>query len=84
MRGEIVEFSMDSHEVAELDRLADIYADGDRDALLREAIRFMASRERAERLQRIQARVHDTIHPPSTVDCGDGDSTELSEEGRTP
>ena len=67
MRGEIVEFSMDSHEVAELDRLADIYADGDRDALLREAIRFMASRERAERLQRIQARVHDTIHPPSTV-----------------
>ncbi len=67
MSGEIVEFSMDSHEVAELDRLADIYADGDRDALLREAIHFMASRERAERLQRIQARVHDTIHPPSTV-----------------
>lgn len=84
MRGEIVEFSMDSHEVAELDRLADIYADGDRDALLREAIRFMASRERAERLQRIQARVHDTIHPPSTVDCDDADPTELPEEGRTP
>lgn len=58
---------MDSHDVAELDRLAAIYADGDRDAFLRDAIRFMASRERAERLQRIQARAHDTIHPPSTV-----------------
>ena len=52
MSGEIVEFSMDSHDVAELDRLAAIYADGDRDAFLRDAIRFMASRERAERLQR--------------------------------
>jgi hypothetical protein len=84
MSGEIVEFSMDSLEVAELDRLAAIYAGGDRDALLREAMRFMASRERAERLQRIQARVHDTIHAPSTVDCDDADPTELSDKGRTP
>ena len=83
MSGEIVEFSMDSHEVAELDRLADIYADGDRDALLREAIHFMASRERAERLQRIQARVHDTIHPASTADGEGSDPTRVSED-RTP
>ena len=83
MSGEIVEFSMDSHDVVELDRLAAIYSVGDRNAFLREAIRFIASRERAERLQRIQTRIHDTIHPPSTADGDDSDPTGVS-ESRTP
>ena len=83
MSSENVEFSLAPHEVAELDRLAAIYADGDRDELLREAMRFMASRERAERLQRLQARVHDTIHPASTADGEGSDPTRVSED-RTP
>lgn len=38
-------------DVVELDRLAAIYTGGDRDAFLREAIRVMAARDRAERRQ---------------------------------
>lgn len=61
MANEIVEFVLESDDVIELDRLAVIYADGDRDALLREAIGIMAAQERAERLQRLQARIHASI-----------------------
>lgn len=50
MTTEIVEFSLEPDDVVALDRLAEIYTDGNRDALLREAIRIMASQERAERL----------------------------------
>ncbi|MBF9335094.1 hypothetical protein G3N30_02255 [Microbacterium lacticum] len=58
MASEIVEFVVDSADVIELDRLAALYTGGDRDALVREAIRVMAARDRAERLQRLQARIH--------------------------
>lgn len=61
MTGETVEFVLETDEVIEIDRLAEIYTEGDRDALLREAIRIMAARERAERLQRLQARIHTSI-----------------------
>lgn len=66
MTSEIVEFALDPDDVTELDRLARIYSEGDRDALLREAIRIMAVRERAERLQRLQARIHASVGGPST------------------
>lgn len=65
MASEIVEFVVDSMDVIELDRLAALYTSGDRDALLREAIRVMAARERAERLQRLQARIHAGTGGPS-------------------
>lgn len=60
MAQEIVEFVLETDEVLELDRLAGIHTDGDRAALLSEAIRIMAAQERAERLQRLQARIHAT------------------------
>lgn len=60
MAQEIVEFVLDADEVLELDRLAGIHTDGDRAALLREAIRIMVAQERAERLQRLQERIHAT------------------------
>lgn len=66
MTSEIVEFALDPDDVTELDRLARIYSEGDRDALLREAIRIMAVRERAERLQRLQAWIHASVGGPST------------------
>ncbi|MFT4213358.1 MAG: hypothetical protein QM622_01075 [Microbacterium sp.] len=56
MTTEIVEFDLEPDDVIELDRLAGIYTDGDRDALLREAIRIMAARERVARLESVQAR----------------------------
>ncbi len=64
MTSEIVEFVLSSEDVIELDRLAALYTGGDRDALLREAIRIMAAQERAERLQRLQARVHASVNAP--------------------
>lgn len=66
MTSETVEFCLETDDVIEFDRLAGIYTDGDREALLREAIRIMAARERAERLQRIQARIHASVGGPST------------------
>lgn len=65
MADEIIEFALDAGDVRELDRLALLYTDGDRDALLREAIRIMGARERAERLQRLQARIHATVNRSS-------------------
>lgn len=65
MADEIIEFALDANDVTELDRLALLYTDGDRDALLREAIRIMAARERAERLQRLQARIHAAVNRSS-------------------
>lgn len=67
MTGETVEFVLETDDVIELDRLARIYTEGDRDALLREAIRIMAARERAERLQRLQARIHASVGGPSAA-----------------
>lgn len=58
MAQEIVEFVLEADDMLELDRLAGIHTDGDRTALLREAIRVMAAQERAVRLQRLQARIH--------------------------
>lgn len=65
MADEIIEFALDANDVTELDRLALLYTDGDRDALLREAIRIMGAQDRAERLQRLQARIHATVNPSS-------------------
>lgn len=48
METDISQFVVLDVDVVELDRLAAIYADGDRDAFLREAIRTMLARERAE------------------------------------
>ena len=42
---EIVEFDIEPEDRAELDRLVEIYGGGDPSAFLREAMRFMASRE---------------------------------------
>lgn len=64
MTTEIVEFSLEPDDVVALDRLAEIYTDGNRDALLREAIRIMASQERAERLRLLQERIHAGIGTP--------------------
>lgn len=64
MTGVTVEFVLESDDVLEFDRLAGIYAGGNRNALLHEAIRIMATRDRAERLQRLQARIHATIGGP--------------------
>lgn len=58
MAQEIVEFVLEPDDVRELDRLAGVHTDGDRAALLREAMRIMAAQDRAERLQRLQARIH--------------------------
>ncbi len=66
MADEIIEFALDANDVTELDRLALLYTDGDRDALLREAIRIMGAQERAERLQRLQARIRSSVGRPST------------------
>lgn len=65
MTGQTVEFVLELDDVLEFDRLAGIYAGGDRNALLHEAIRIMATRDRAERLQRLQAGIHATIGGPS-------------------
>lgn len=65
MTGEAVEFVLESDDVLEFDRLAGIYTGGDRNALLQEAIRIMATRERVERLQRLQARIHTSTGRPS-------------------
>lgn len=51
MTSDSPEFVVIDVDVAELDRLAAIYAGGDRDAFLREAVRMMAALERAEALQ---------------------------------
>lgn len=66
MTTETAEFVLEADDKIELDRLARVYTAGDRDALLREAIRIMAARERAERLQRLQARIHANVGGPST------------------
>lgn len=65
MTGVTVEFVLESDDVLEFDRPAGIYTGRDRNALLHEAIRIMATRDRAERLQRLQARIHATIGGPS-------------------
>ncbi|GAA4056939.1 hypothetical protein GCM10023065_02110 [Microbacterium laevaniformans] len=65
MTGKSVEFVLESDDVLEFDRLAGIHTGGDRNALLHQAIRIMATRDRAERLQRLQARIHATIGRPS-------------------
>lgn len=66
MTSAIVEFVLDGDDVIELDRLAGIYTGGDRDALLREAIRVMAARDRAERLRRLQTRIHASVGLPGS------------------
>lgn len=48
MEADISQFVVLDVDVVELDRLAAIYADGDRDVFLREAIRTMVTRERAD------------------------------------
>lgn len=64
MTEETVEFVLESDDALELDRLAGIYTGGDHNALLHEAIRIMATRERVERLQRLQTRIHVTTGGP--------------------
>lgn len=54
MAAETIGFAIQPEDRAELDRLVAIYGDGNRSAFLREAIRIMAARERAERFARIQ------------------------------
>lgn len=49
MATEIVQFVVEGEDRAELDRLVDHFGEGDRAAFLREVIRVMADRERAER-----------------------------------
>lgn len=65
MADEIIEIVLDADDVTELDRLALLYTYGDRDALLREAIRIMGAQDRAERLQRLQARIHAAVNRSS-------------------
>lgn len=66
MATEIVNFDIDPEDKIEFDRLVEIYGGGDRSEFLREAIRVMATRERAEHVQRIQALGHVRIGEPKT------------------
>ena len=64
MAAETIGFAIQPEDRSELDRLVEHYGNGNRSEFLRAAIRVMAARERAERLQRIQARVHQQIGGP--------------------
>ena len=66
MAAEIIEFAIQPEDKAELDRLVSIIAGGDRSKFLREAVRVMAARERAERLQQVQAAIHAQTGGPKT------------------
>lgn len=56
MAAETIGFAVQPEDKPELDRLVARYGNGNRSAFLREALRVMAIRERAERLQEIQAK----------------------------
>lgn len=66
MAAETVEFTVRAADRAELNRLVDVFGGGDRSEFLREAMRFMAARERTERLQRAQTRIHAQVGGPRT------------------
>lgn len=56
MTVEIIDFIIEAEDLAELDRLVEHFGHGNRSRFLREAMRVMAARERAEHL-------HD-VHQP--------------------
>ncbi|MCL2423937.1 MAG: hypothetical protein FWD11_08630 [Micrococcales bacterium] len=58
MAAETVRFVVRQEDRAELDRLVEHFGGGDRSQFLREAIKVMATQERAERLRRLQAQAH--------------------------
>ncbi|MBB2923190.1 hypothetical protein [Cellulomonas cellasea] len=66
MADEIIAFAVQPEDRAELDRLVAIVGGGDRSEFLREAVRVMAIRERAERLGRLQAGIHAQVGGPKT------------------
>lgn len=53
MAAETIGFAVQPEDKPELQRLVDIYGNGNRSEFLREAMRTMAARERAERLDQL-------------------------------
>lgn len=58
MAAETIGFAVQPEDKPELERLVNIYGHGNRSEFLREAMRVMAARDRAERLQGLQQRMH--------------------------
>lgn len=54
MAAETIGFAVQPEDKQLLDHLVQVYGNGNRSAFLREAIRVMAARERAERLDRLR------------------------------
>lgn len=53
MPAETIGFAVQEEDKPELERLVDLYGNGNRSEFLREAIRTMAARDRAERLDQL-------------------------------
>ena len=61
MAAETIGFAIQPEDRSELDELVEYFGNGNRSQFLREALRVMAARKRAERLARVQQNMHDSI-----------------------
>lgn len=68
MAAQTIGFAVQERDLPELQRLVDKYGEGNRSEFLREAMKTMAARDRAERFQDLQARVHAQIGGPKTTE----------------